>query len=80
MTDIECTCEILDEQSAHPARVEYCPLHLAADALFKALEAAEWVDDNAKVLCPSCLTREYIGSHLPDCRLAAALKAARGEE
>lgn len=62
----------------------------AAPQLYEALAAVEWEECHTDTdynktgeliwyVCPSCDGVRDEGGHAPDCQLAAALKAARGE-
>lgn len=57
-----------------------------APAMHELLKELEWNGDHTNWYCPWCLAyQEFddndveIGSHKPDCRLAAVLKAVEGE-
>ena len=88
----ECTCvvnisEIWDGKPDSEKKVEnveliQCPLCRSAPALLEALETLEWAGSLGEMInCPSCFAdggcpqRE----HDNDCKLAIALKQARGE-
>jgi len=54
----------------------------AFPAMLAALEAVEWrsTDGMHRQCCPSCRSyRKMEREHEPDCKLAAAIKAAKGE-
>jgi hypothetical protein len=57
---------------------EYERLEAGCRQLLATLAAVEWIDVESWDMCPSCHATKSEG-HAPDCQLAAALRAAKGE-
>ena len=79
-----CTCKVqIDEyEDMVEMYTDYCSLHSAAETLYAALESVEFIDPNTFIpsyCCPKCGRSKREG-HIDICGLAAALRAARGEE
>lgn len=61
---------------------ELLVLRKQVPVMLEALEAVEWLGGKYGTACPECFRDQYSteeGLHYPDCKLAAALKLARGE-
>lgn len=75
----ECTCTLKNManwDTGYEADwfINYCPLHLAAKAMYEALKSVEWAYDDH---CPKCFS--LVGdSHHGDCQLTVSLKQAEG--
>lgn len=59
---------------------KYCDLFAAAPDMLEVLEAVEWKYYSHRMKTCPCCDWAQDRNHAPDCKLAAALKKARGEK